>query len=149
MGDDGSLAELAWPFLAEAGIDVPSVDAGLLKMATGLCKVRTRTVKDMAVMMQPLLGDRYEIDQAAVTKFLTPDARRLLVQLADRFAAVPDFTVPALEDALRKLSEELKEKPAVLIHPCRVALTGKTVGPPLFDLMQVLGRERTLARLRA
>ena len=56
--------------------------------------------------------------------------------------------MPQLEDALRKLALELNVKAAVLIHPCRVALTGKTVGPPLFDVIQVLGRETTLKRLR-
>ena len=73
---------------------------------------------------------------------------RNLARLADSFAAVPDFSVPLLEDALRKLALELNVKAAVLIHPCRVALTGKTVGPPLFDVIQVLGRETTLKRLR-
>ena len=113
----------------------------------GLTKVRVRTLKEMAEMMKPLLSDSYETDPAAAAKFLTR-TRVFLAQLADAFAAVPDFDVPPLEDALRKLAEQLGVKAAVLIHPCRVALTGKTVGPPLFDVIQVLGKETTLKRLR-
>jgi glutamyl/glutaminyl-tRNA synthetase len=149
LGDDTRLSELVKPFLTEIGIDGAAVEPDMLKTVTALCKVRTRTVKEMATMMQPLLSDKYEVDAAAAAKHLTPEARQLLGQLAERFAALPEFTVPALEDALRKLAEELKAKPAILIHPCRVALTGKTVGPPLFDVIQVLGRERTVKRLYA
>jgi glutamyl-tRNA synthetase len=107
-----------------------------------------RTLKEMAEMMKPLLSDRFETDPAAAAKHLTPDARVLLAQLAGEFAAAADFTVPVLEEALRRLAERLGVKAAALIHPCRVALTGKTVGPPLFDVIQVLGRETTLTRLR-
>jgi len=145
---DERLVELIRPFLAEVGIPPAGIDGSRLRIVVGLTKVRVRTLKEMAEMMKPLLSDNYETDPAAAAKFLTPDTRVFLAQLADAFAAVPDFNVPPLEDALRKLAEQLGVKAATLIHPCRVALTGKTVGPPLFDVIQVLGRETTLKRLR-
>lgn len=147
--DDKRLTELIKPFLARIGIDAAGIAPAQLESVVALVKGRVRTLVEMAAMMQPLLSDTYEIDPAAVEKFLTPDVRPRLVQLADRFETVPMFTLPHLEEALRKLAEELNVKAATLIHPCRVALTGKTVGPPLFDLIVVLGKERTLRRLRA
>lgn len=142
------LAELAGPFLTDLGIDPARVDAAQLHDAVGITKTRVRTLKELAQMMQPLVSDQYEIDPEAVRRFITPDTRAQLVQLADRFAAVTEFTDSALEATLRGLASELNVKAAALIHPCRVALTGKTVGPPLFDVVMTIGKERTLRRLR-
>jgi glutamyl-tRNA synthetase len=146
--DDDRLAESVRPFLAEIGLPPAGIDGSRLRKVVALTKVRVRTLREMAAMMKPLLSDDYEIDPEAAAKHLSPDTRAYLKQLADSFAAVPDFAVPLLEDALRKLAESLGVKAATLIHPCRVALTGKTVGPPLFDVIVVLGRERVLKRLR-
>lgn len=145
---DERLAELIQPFLAEIGVPLAGLDGARLRTVVAMTKVRVRTLKEMAEMMKPLLSDDYQTDPDAAAKHLTPEARGNLARLADAFATVPDFSVPLLEDALRKLALELNVKAAVLIHPCRVALTGKTVGPPLFDVIQVLGKETTLKRLR-
>ena len=145
---DERLAELIQPFLAEIGVPLAGIDGARLGTVVALTKVRVRTLKEMAEMMKPLLSDDYQTDPDAAAKHLTPEGRGNLARLADSFAAVPDFSVPLLEDALRKLALELNVKAAVLIHPCRVALTGKTVGPPLFDVIQVLGKETTIKRLR-
>ena len=146
---DQRLAELIVPFLAELGIVASEVAPEPMKRTIALVKSRVRTLKEMATMMQPVLSDKFDVDPAAVEKYLTPVDRIHLTQLADRFARVDEFTVPQLEEALRSLSVELKIKAAALIHPCRVALTGRSVGPPLFDVIQVLGKERALTRLRA
>lgn len=58
-----------------------------------------------------------------------------------------DFNHPAIEQAFRGLVAELGIKTAELVHPVRAALTGKTVGPGLFELMEVLGKERIVKRL--
>jgi glutamyl-tRNA synthetase len=144
---DARLAELARPFLSRLGVDSAGISPDTYQAVVALCKVRVRTLKEMALMMQPLLSDAYEVDQAAVAKHLTEESRAHLHALAERFAALPEFVPSALEEELRKLAEERTLKAAALIHPCRVALTGRTVGPPLFDLIRVLGRDRTLKRL--
>jgi glutamyl-tRNA synthetase len=157
--DDDRLVELIKPFLAEFTVpasrfQVPGTKNSELRTdcelraIVAMTKVRVRTLKEMATMMQPLVSDHYEVDTDAAAKHLTPESRARLAQLADRFEAVPEFTVPQLEEALRKLAEDLQVKASLLIHSCRVALTGRTVGPPLFDLIQVLGKDRTLKRLR-
>jgi glutamyl-tRNA synthetase len=68
--------------------------------------------------------------------------------LADRLDALPSFTAPEMEAACRKLAEERGLKPAGLIHPARVAISGKTSGAGLFEMMELLGKEKVLRRLR-
>lgn len=69
-------------------------------------------------------------------------------QLADRLEALPAWEAGALESALKGLAAELGIKPAELIHPCRMAVSGQTVGPSLYPMLEVLGRDRVLRRLR-
>jgi glutamyl-tRNA synthetase len=85
------------------------------------------------------------VDAETVAKW--KDAGPRLRQLADRFAAV-EWTAPALEAALKQLATELGIKPAELIHPCRVAVSGVSAGPSLYPMLELLGRDRVLARLR-
>jgi len=58
-----------------------------------------------------------------------------------------DFSRSGIENAVRALAEELGVKAGDLIHPCRVALTGKTVSPDIFSVIQLLGRGKTVERL--
>jgi glutamyl-tRNA synthetase len=69
--------------------------------------------------------------------------------LADRLEQLGTWSTQTVEDALRHLADELEIKARALIHPARVSLTGTTKGPGLFDIMAVLGRVRTVTRLRA
>ena len=87
---------------------------------------------------------------------LTPDAQKRLQAkdysrefklLIERMKPLADFNHPAIEQAFRGLVAELGIKTAELVHPVRAALTGKTVGPGLFELMEVLGKERIVKRL--
>jgi glutamyl-tRNA synthetase len=67
--------------------------------------------------------------------------------LGDRLGRLSEFTHEGIEAAVRGLAAELGVKPAVLMNPARVALTGQAVAPGLFDVMLLLGREKTAARL--
>ena len=72
----------------------------------------------------------------------------MLGKWIDVLGDTDDFTVEKLEQALRGLAETLEVKPAALIHPTRLALSGETKGPPLFDMMELLGPEKCLERLK-
>ncbi|MGH2626416.1 MAG: glutamate--tRNA ligase, partial [Anaerolineales bacterium] len=78
-----------------------------------------------------------------------PAVPALLVTLAQRIESGDGWNRQAAEEAVRRLAEEQGVHSRELIHPVRVALSGKTAGPGLFALMEVLGRERVVARLRA
>lgn len=78
---------------------------------------------------------------------LTDDARRHLAMLNESLAKVPDWTAQSVEEAVRETAKELNVKLGDLAQPLRAALTGSTVSPGIFDVLYVLGRSETLARI--
>ena len=71
-----------------------------------------------------------------------------MAKLRPALAAVEPWSAQATEAALKQLASELGIKSAELIHPCRIAISGTSAGPSLYHMLEVLGRDRVLARLR-
>jgi glutamyl-tRNA synthetase len=95
------------------------------------------------------IADEVESDPAAVDKFLKdPKAKELLRAVVARLEALPEFTLQSTEAVVRSLADERGIKAGALISPVRVALTGQTASPGIFDVITLLGREKTLERLR-
>jgi len=115
-----------------------------------LLKVRARTLKDFVKAGRPYLADAFEFDPQAVEKNLTkePGLKELLLELADRLAAVEPFTLQTTETALRQLAAARDIKAGILINAARTALTGSAVTPGIFDVIVMLGKDRTIGRLR-
>ena len=88
------------------------------------------------------------MDEASAKKFLTPDMAPALVKLVARFEAEPAFHKEQWETIFKQVMEEQGMKMGQLAQPVRVALTGRTASPGLFEVMDVLGRDRTLIRLK-
>jgi glutamyl-tRNA synthetase len=117
--------------------------------AVDVLRARYRTAADFAGLGRPYFSDEFEFDPASVRKNLKDERlKTLLPGLAQRLGAVPEFTHDAGEAALRSFSEEHGVKAGLMINAARTALTGQSVGPGMFDIMVILGRERTLDRLR-
>jgi glutamyl-tRNA synthetase len=124
-------------FLDERGLDWPE-----------------NRVRAMAPLVQEKVGRLGEIPD--FTRFLfediAPDAalldRRVLEAAEGKLAAVDEWTASELEAALKALCEELGEKPRTVYGPIRVAVTGSRVSPGLYESLELLGRETSLARLR-
>jgi glutamyl-tRNA synthetase len=114
-----------------------------------LYRPRAKVLQDFPKQSRFFLIDGVEFDPAAVDKFLK-DEKVLahLRLLGNRLGNVQDFTHDNIEAAVRGLAAELSVKPAALMNPARVALTGQAVAPGLFDVMLLLGREKTAARLK-
>ena len=115
-----------------------------------LHKMRARTLRDLAEQMVFYFVDDAAIDYDgdAVKKHIKgDDLAARLSSLYDALASTEPFDVATSEAALRKLAEEQGVSAAKLIHPLRLALTGKGVSPPIFDVAVVLGKERSLSRL--
>jgi glutamyl-tRNA synthetase len=114
-----------------------------------LLRARYRTTVDFTTLGRPYFSDEFEYEPAAVKKNLKDERlRELLPGLADRLSGVEPFTHDNAEAALRAFSEEQGVKAGLLINASRTALTGQAVGPGMFDIMVVLGRERAIERLR-
>jgi glutamyl-tRNA synthetase len=116
-----------------------------------LHKMRVRTLRDLAEQMAIYFvdDDAIEYDPEAVKKHIKGDdlAARLSA-LHETLAATEPFDVTTTEAALRRLAESEGVSAAKLIHPLRLALTGKGASPPVFDVVVLLGKERSLGRLR-
>ncbi len=138
---------VAWvkPFLAERGLAEP--DDGLLRAALPLIRERARTLVDAASALDYFFRDQPVVDDKAKAKFLTPASAPHLEALKELFSNATSWEAEALEAVLRGYVEQHELKMKEVAQPARVALTGRTASPPLFDVMVVLGRERSLARL--
>jgi glutamyl-tRNA synthetase len=116
-----------------------------------LYQKRARTLREMADQMQFYFaaddGIEYELD--AVRKHLRAEIAEPMREMRDALAAAQPFDVTVTEQAVRALAETRGVGAGKLIHPLRLALTGKGVSPPVFDVAVVLGRERSLKRLDA
>jgi glutamyl-tRNA synthetase len=92
----------------------------------------------------------FTVDPVEAEKVLTSDAQPVLVAALAALTALENWTTPAIEEALRTaLIEGLELKPKVAFGPVRVAVTGRRVSPPLFESLEILGRDRSLARITA
>jgi len=121
-----------------------------LETIVPLYQTRAKTLKEMATQAAFFLhdADTLPYDQAAVTKFLTPETREHLKVLAGRMEALDAFDKESLEGVAAAYLEETGLKFKALAQPIRVAITGSTMSPGLFETMEVLGRERTMERFR-
>jgi glutamyl-tRNA synthetase len=115
-----------------------------------LLKPRVKRLDEFAAAGCFFFSDALEYDQAAVRKHLGSDGiAGHLTALDEGFAAVDSFDAAALEQQLRTIAEARGVKAATLIHAVRVAITGKSVSPGLFEVLSLLGRDRTHARIGA
>jgi glutamyl-tRNA synthetase len=135
------------PFLAGAGL--ADADRGRLRPIVDLYRQRAKNLRELAERIVPFFRDEIDYDADLCAKFFQqPELPDLLDALVERYAAVEPFDVEGTEAALRGLAEERDVKAGVLIHPTRAALTNAKAGPPLFDVVAVMGRDESLRHLR-
>ena len=128
------------------GLD-PQKRAALLVAMPGL-KERAKTLVELLDNARYLFAERpLELD-AKAAQLLDENARRLLNETAARLESVDDWENEALEEAVRSIGEEHGLKLGKVAQPLRAALTGRTTSPGIFDVLKVLGREESLARIR-
>lgn len=134
------------PFLAEAGL--ADADPDQLAAAVELHRTRPRTLVELAESIRPYFEQELSYDPEQCAKFLgDPDLPGHLTTLAERYSVLSEFDKESLEATLRELAAERDLKAGYLIHPLRMALTGVKAGPPVFDVVELTGREATGRRL--
>jgi glutamyl-tRNA synthetase len=139
------LADRVEPLLAKAGIVFGS-RAALLPVLV-LVRERLKRLTDAPSWVDYFFTEDFAYDPEAVEKVLRkPGAMDRLRALADAFGGAGEWTATALEQALKSCSTTAGVKAGEFVHPARVAATGRTVGASLYHTLELLGRERTLAR---
>jgi len=135
--------------LKRLGLDVSSFPTAYVAAALGTVQEKGKLFRELPTWVDFyfLPDNALNFDPEAKSKALTAAARPLLQQLRERYAALPDFAAAALEAALKQLAADLAIKAGPLVQPCRVACTGRSVGPSLYHLLEILGRDRVLTRL--
>jgi glutamyl-tRNA synthetase len=116
--------------------------------AIELHRTRARTTIEMGRALSMYANDPAEYDIDGMKKQVKPETPALLEKLIARYESLEDWKTDELEAVLRAVAEENGISAGKLIHPTRLALTGTTVGAPLFDVVALLGKETSLRRLR-
>ena len=137
--------ELAVHGLARVGIDATRFPSEYVKGALDTCREKVKLFSDVPAFTDFYFQERVAFSEEAMKEF-TPEAKAPLSKLREAFAKLSTFDVPTLEATLKNVAAELGVKSGALVHPVRLACTGKAIGPGLYQLLEVLGKERVLAR---
>jgi glutamyl-tRNA synthetase len=150
--------ELSLPFIEKAGIQVTD-DAYLIEVLK-IVQEKIKLLKDVPDWIGYFFTEDYEYDPEAVAKTFArasraeglakaePEVMSRLAKLGEAYKSVPQWNAPTLEVALKTLATSIPCKAGELIHPARLAVSGRSIGPSLYHLLEVLGRERVIARLQ-
>ena len=139
------LARLLLPFLERQDIAAPDLD--YVTKVVGTLHTRSKTLVEMADAARFYFQDPRPYEEKGAKKFLIPDSAANLEETKKRLQAMPEFSEPALNQLFQDLTAETGLKMVQLAQPVRLALTGKTVSPGLFDIINILGKEEVLKRL--
>ena len=140
-------AELARPFLTKAKIDIS--DEEYLKKVLAIVKEKIKLFKDVPEWTAYFFTEDYEFDPASVEKvFGKPEAATRLSALGQEFTKTDNWSAETLESTLKNLAQKLGCKTGDLVHPARVAVSGRSIGPSLYHMLEVMDKDRVLARMQ-
>jgi glutamyl-tRNA synthetase len=149
QADTGRLAGLLLELLKKDGVvsSGKEPDHDWLKKLVRILTERSHTLVEMKTAAIPFIVDEITMDEKARAKHLTPDVAPILSELAKRLKTVDPFTHTEIEKVFNALVTEKGLKLGKLAQPVRVALTGGTVSPGIFEVIEVMGAEKTLKRI--
>ena len=139
------IAGLLIPLLKKKGIQA-EVDQKLVKIVRELSQ-RAKTLNDIADSLDYFYKDDITYEEKADNQFLKPEMLPVLEDITSRLAELEDFTPENTREVFEKVMEERELKLGKIAQPVRVALTGGTVSPGIFEVMDILGKDKVLKRL--
>jgi glutamyl-tRNA synthetase len=144
---DDRFYELSVHALAKAGVDTNKFNVEYVKAALDTCKGKIKTFHELPAYAGFYFRDQIAYDPEAAKKSFVPESKPRLEKLRDAFAKTEPFNAATVETTLKATATELGVKAGVLVHPVRLAVTGNSSGPSLYHLLEVIGKERALARV--
>jgi glutamyl-tRNA synthetase len=146
LGDE-RFYELARQALERSGVDLSKFPADYVAAALETCKGKVRTLSELPGYGGFYFKDDFEYNPEGVAKHFIPENKPRLLAVREAFAALKAFAAVDLETALKATAAQLEVKVGALVHPTRLAVTGSNAGPSLYHLLEVLGKEKVLARI--
>ncbi|HWB60207.1 MAG TPA: glutamate--tRNA ligase family protein [Chthoniobacteraceae bacterium] len=144
---DDRFFPLATAELKRAGLPLDQFPAEYVKAALETCKGKFRLFTELPAYCGFYFIDEVEFNPEGVAKHFIPENKPRLAAVRDAFAALSAFDAATLETALKATAATLGVKVGVLVHPTRLAVTGSNAGPSLYHLLEILGKEKVLARI--
>jgi glutamyl-tRNA synthetase len=146
--DLDKLTEAVIPFLKDKNLIREEFDYDYIKKIVSIVREREKTLVDIADAMSYYFTEVNEYEEKGVKKYFTKEkVAEILKKAAETLKEVEPFDKFTTEKVYRKLVEELQISSGELFHPTRLAISGRTFGPGLFDIMELLGKERTIQRI--
>jgi len=144
---DEKFIELARDAFKKAGLPVDSYPEKYVCGAILTCKGKVRVPSELPDYAGFYFKEEIDYDPEAVARLFTSETKKYLERYKSVLESLPKFEAESLEQALKSVAAEFNVKPAAIVHPVRLACTGRTAGPGLYQLMEVLGKEKVLSRL--
>ena len=142
---DDKLVEDLMPFLHDLGFK--KLDNSKVKKVLTSLKPRSKTLAEMAENAKFFFDEDFPYEKEGEEKYLNEDSIILLEKISSQLKKIQNFSLKELEDAFRAFLEENSIKLKQIAQPLRMALTGKTASPGIFEIMEILGKEDVLKRL--
>lgn len=144
---DDRFQELGRNALQKAGIDVSKFRPDYVRAALETCKGKFKLFSELPAYCGFYFIDEFQYNAEGVAKHFAPENKPNLVGVREAFASLEQFDAANLETRLKATAAQLGVKVGVLVHPTRLAVTGSNAGPSLYHLLEILGKEKVLARL--
>ncbi len=143
------LADLVIPFLVKENVikEGQPLDKALLLKAITTLKERSKTLIELANSLRYYIAEEVEYNEEAKAKFLNEKSRDLLIELKEDLASISDFSALEIEKVFKSIIKKHNIKLVNLAQPVRVAMTGGTESPGIFEVLEIIGREKVLKRL--
>lgn len=135
--------------LTRAGVSVDGHSSAYMNAALATYREKYQQLIDQPESARFYFSDDFAVDPAIAAEAFVPEAAPRLDRLIVELEALPQFNADSIQTIFKPLSKELGVKVGALVLPTRVALTGGKVGPSLYHLMEVLGQNKVITRLRA
>jgi glutamyl-tRNA synthetase len=144
---DEKFYELAVARLKSSGVDLDDFPEQYVRAALQTCKGKINTFEELPAYCGFYFTDDFDYDPQSAAKHFTSENKPRLEAVRDSLNSLEKFDVLEIEGALKSTAAKLGIKLGAIVHPTRLATTGSTVGPSLYHLLEVLGKEKVLARI--
>jgi glutamyl-tRNA synthetase len=144
---DSEFYDLAVAKLKSSGVKVENFPEKYVRAALETCKGKINTFDELPTYCGFYFTDDFDYNPEGVAKHFTPENKAGLEAVREALSALEKFDAATIEATLKRTAAKLSVKVGAIVHPTRLAVTGSNVGPSLYHLLEVLGKEKVVTRI--